>query len=169
MFLLTLASFVFFAFVPLPRAYYPEFVFHRPEEFGPAILFAVALYGHLRMGEWRHDPFEHWLVLALIVGLTGQAAFMSFSGGLFDLEFDVAHLLKKVSYICVLTGLLISMYVTFDQSLRDSEQRLQTLIDTMTDGVITIDHQGIIRSVNPAAERHFGYTTEELLGRTSIC
>ena len=41
--ILTLASFLFFAFVPLPRAYYPEIIFHRPEEFLPAFFFLVAL------------------------------------------------------------------------------------------------------------------------------
>ena len=106
---LTLASFLFFAFVPLTRGYYPEFVFHRPEEFVPALLFLVALVGYLRKGKWRDDAFEHWLVLALIVGFVSQAVFMSFSGRLFDMEFDAAHLLKKVSYVCVLTGLLINM------------------------------------------------------------
>ena len=102
--LFTLASFLFFAFVPLPRAYYPEIVFHRPEEFLPALFFAMALVGYLRKGEWRHDTFEYWLVLSLIIGFISQAGFMSFSGQLFDMEFDAAHLLKKVSYVCVLTG-----------------------------------------------------------------
>ena len=36
---LTISSFVFFVFVPLPRAYYPEIPFHRPEEFVPALFF----------------------------------------------------------------------------------------------------------------------------------
>ena len=109
----TFASFMFFAFVPLPRAYYPELLFHRPEEFVPALFFLAALYGYLRKGAWRRDGFEHWLVLSLIVGLVAQTAFMSFSGQLFDMEFDAAHLLKKVSYVCVLTGLLISMHTIF--------------------------------------------------------
>ena len=109
----TLASFLFFAFVPLPRAYYPEFWFHRPEEFVPALFFLIALIGYLRKGEWRTDAFDHWLVLSLIVGFVGQAVFMSYSGTLFDFEFDAAHTLKKVSYICVLTGLLISIYTIF--------------------------------------------------------
>ncbi len=104
----TFASFMFFAFVPLPRAYYPEFLFHRPEEFVPALFFLAALYGYLRKGAWRRDGFEHW-----IVGFVCQTAFMSFSGQLFDMEFDAAHLLKKVSYVCVLTGLLISMHAIF--------------------------------------------------------
>lgn len=114
----TLASFLFFAFVPLPRSYYPEFFFHKPEEFVPVIFFLAALWGYLHKGAWRNDDFDHWLVLSLIVGVVGQVFFMSFSGQLFDMEFDVAHILKKASYICVFAGLLISGYTIF---LRETE------------------------------------------------
>ena len=70
----TLLSFAFFAFAPLPLAYYPELVFHRPEEFLPALFFLAALVGYLRKGDWQHDIFEHWLVLSLIVGFVGAWA-----------------------------------------------------------------------------------------------
>jgi len=129
--LFTVICFIFFVIVPLPRAYYPEFVFHRPEEFFPALFFLIALVGHLIKRAWHHDPFEHWLIISLIVGVVGQAVFMSLSGQLFDYEFDVAHTLKKVSYLCVLTGLIISMFVIFrreveiSQSLTESETLLQ--------------------------------------------
>ena len=113
---LTILSFLFFAIYPLPRAYYPEIIFHRPEEFIPALFFLAALVGYLRKGLWKIDAFEHWLVLSLIVGFVGQAMFMSFSGQLFDVEFDSAHLLKKVSYIAVLIGLLINIFHLFQQS-----------------------------------------------------
>lgn len=113
---LAVLSFAFFAFYPLPRAYYPAIVFHRPEEFVPALFFGLALVGYLRKGDWKHDAFEHWLVLSLIVGFIGQTMFMSLSGQLFDYEFDAAHLLKKVSYVLVLIGLLVSMYHLFRQA-----------------------------------------------------
>jgi signal transduction histidine kinase/CheY-like chemotaxis protein len=121
--LLTLISFLFFAFVPLPRAYYPECFFHRPEEFVPAFFFLLALIGYLKKGCWKYSHFEHWLVLSLIVSFMGQAMFMSFSAHLFDTMFDAAHLLKKVSYIGVLIGLLISMYTIF----KNSENLVQQL------------------------------------------
>lgn len=189
--ILTLASFLFFAFVPLPRAYYPEIIFHRPEEFLPAFFFLVALIGYLRKGEWRSDVFEHWLVLSLIVGFLGQTVFMSFSGQLFDMEFDAAHLLKKVSYVCVLIGLLISRYSSFrraeegtmilaraygmlrteinerehaEEALRESEKRLRAIVDNLVDGVITIDDTGMVQSFNPGAERIFGYAPDEVVG-----
>ena len=120
--LLTIGCFVFFAFVPLPRAYYPELFFHRPEEFIPAMFFLLALIGYLKKGYWREDNFEHWLVLSLIVGFMGQAMFMSFSSHLFDMMFDGAHLLKKVSYICLLIGLLANIYAVYLSSEKSIQQ-----------------------------------------------
>lgn len=162
--LLTLACFLFFAIVPLPPAYYPELIFPRPEEFGPALFFLIALVGYLRKGAWREDAFEHWLVLSLIVGFVGQAVFMSYSGELFDLEFDAAHLLKKVSYICVLTGLLINMQAVFRRS-EDSEIRIRTIVDNVLEGIVTIDERGVVLTFNQASEKIFGYAAGEVTGR----
>ena len=116
---LTLASFIFFAFTPLPRAYYPELPLGRPEELVSALFLLLALVGYLHKGAWKTEAFEHWLVLSLLVGFVCQAAFMSSSYQLFDGMFDLAHLLKKVSYICVLTGLLISLSHVLLQAERD--------------------------------------------------
>lgn len=134
----TLASFLFFAFMPLPPAYFPEIVFHRPEEFGPAIFFLAALVGYLKKGRWRDDSFEHWLVLSLIVGFVGQAVFMSRSGQLFDYQFDLAHLLKKVSYVCVLTGLLINMFTIFRHA-EASDARFRGAIESLQEGFALYD------------------------------
>ncbi len=112
----------------MPRAYYPEIFFHRPEELVPALFFLLALIGYLKKGHWKEDGFEHWLVLSLIVGFMGQAMFMSFSGHLFDMMFDAAHLLKKLTYICVLIGLFISMYNMFRQTKESLKKLSKTSI-----------------------------------------
>jgi methyl-accepting chemotaxis protein len=122
--LLTLVSFTFFAFAPLPRAYYPEFMFHRPEEFIPALFFLVALNGYWSKQRWRTDGFEHWLMISLIIGFMSQIMFMSLSGRVFDAMFDVAHLLKNVSYACVLIGLMVGMFHSFKQADLSVEQIL---------------------------------------------
>jgi len=46
-----------------------------------------------------------------------------------------------------------------------SESRLQSLIETIVDGVITINERGIIDSCNNACIKLFGYETHEIIGR----
>ncbi len=124
--LLALTSFLFFAFFSLPPAYYPKIAIYRPEEFVPAFFFLLALAGYLRKGHWRHDVFEHWLVLSLIVGFASQAMFMSFSGHFFDGMSAAAHLLKKTSYFFVLIGLGFSMHHLFRRADERNQEVAQT-------------------------------------------
>src|SRR6266702_2039099 len=50
-------------------------------------------------------------------------------------------------------------------ALRDREARLQAILDTAVEGIITIDGQGLIESFNSAAEAIFGYQASEVIGR----
>jgi two-component system sensor kinase FixL len=46
-----------------------------------------------------------------------------------------------------------------------SEERLRAVIENAVDGVVTINEAGIMQSANPAAEKVFGYSATELIGR----
>ena len=47
---------------------------------------------------------------------------------------------------------------------RDSSSRIQSILDTVADGIITIDERGIVQTLNLAAERMFGYAAAEVIG-----
>ena len=49
--------------------------------------------------------------------------------------------------------------------LRDSRARFQAIVNTAIDAIVSIDREGTVLSFNPAAERIFGFTTQEILGR----
>ncbi len=52
-----------------------------------------------------------------------------------------------------------------EEKVRESEARLQAILNTAADAIITIDQRGIIQSVNPATERMFGHTAAEMVGQ----
>ncbi|HIJ39254.1 MAG TPA: diguanylate cyclase, partial [Rhodospirillaceae bacterium] len=45
------------------------------------------------------------------------------------------------------------------------EQRLEGIINTVADGIITVDDHGVIQTFNPAAEGIFGFRKEEVIGK----
>jgi PAS domain S-box-containing protein len=52
-----------------------------------------------------------------------------------------------------------------EQQRLASEAKYRAIIDTAVDGIIVIDEHRIVQAFNPAAEKMFGYTAEEVVGR----
>jgi len=52
-----------------------------------------------------------------------------------------------------------------DLLLRENEARIRAIVETAVDSIITINEQGIVDTINPAAERLFGYRAAEVIGR----
>ena len=97
--LATMISFLFFAFVPLPNGYYESTLIYRPEEYLPALFFLIALIFYIKDGSWIYHDFEHWLIIGIIINLVAQISVMPYSSHLFDIQFDLAHIFKKLSPI----------------------------------------------------------------------
>ncbi|TWU55245.1 PAS domain S-box protein [Rubripirellula reticaptiva] len=51
-----------------------------------------------------------------------------------------------------------------NERLLESERKLRCVLDTAVDAIITISERGLIESFNPAAQRIFGYTADEVIG-----
>jgi two-component system sensor kinase FixL len=71
-------------------------------------------------------------------------------------------------------ALMLTIYLTnhitsglraHQAELRRQNRHTRGILEAATDGIVTIDEEGIIRSVNPAAEEIFGYEAAEMVGR----
>jgi len=51
------------------------------------------------------------------------------------------------------------------EALRESEARKTAILETSLDAIVSIDHKGVVREWNSAAEKIFGYRREKALGQ----
>ncbi len=52
-----------------------------------------------------------------------------------------------------------------EQTLKEKEEHVTAILNTVVDAIISIDKKGLIELFNPAAEKMFGYSAEEALGQ----
>ena len=59
----------------------------------------------------------------------------------------------------------ITEHLRAARALRSREQWLEGIINTVADGIITVDHHGTVQSFNLAAERIFKFRADEIIGK----
>lgn len=109
------------------------------------------IFGKLKSG---YFPIAHESMLVTLEGERREIAWSSTV--LQDTEGEVEYVIA--------TGIDISEKQRAVEQLRDREQRLQAIFANATEGIITIDEDGLIESLNPAVETMFGYERAELWG-----
>jgi len=75
------------------------------------------------------------------------------------------YLFKPINFV-VLKAKLKSITRTLElhRQVEEATRQLQTVSDSLVDGLVTINRQATILSVNPAVENIFGYEAGELIG-----
>ena len=68
--------------------------------------------------------------------------------------------------LSLLASLLEQAWKIKDLSEQLSGQSLKAIVDYVGEAIITIDQDSIVLSINPAAERMFGYSRDEIVGST---
>lgn len=59
----------------------------------------------------------------------------------------------------------IAGFDEMSRALHSRQQRLETIIDNVAEGIITFDEHGVIEHVNKATELLFGYAAPEIIGK----
>jgi two-component system sensor kinase FixL len=125
--------------------------------FVPGVIFSAAVGG---MGP------------ALTATVLGLAISVAFSGQ--SIVNDPANLLDALLFLALGPALGVGGFILNRrtreavealQSLEEREAHLRSILETVPDAMIVIDEQGVMRSFSAAAERLFGWTEAEAIGR----
>ncbi len=117
----TLASFLFFALVPLQPIAFPNFFVHHPAELVPGVFFSLAAAGYYRKGSWRSDDLEYSLLLSLMVFALSHFLYLAVYAQSGDSRVQAGHTLKIVAEGIVLAGLLSSTFSVFKRDAENAE------------------------------------------------
>jgi len=126
---------------------------------------------HIIHKESRHpatipvmDALEH----GTIQGLANHTVLIARDGSEYDIADSCAPIRDRDGRVvgAVLVFRDVTQEYAAQQALRDSAAQIQTILNTVVDGIITLQARGgIIETVNPAAEKMFGYSAAELIGQ----
>jgi PAS domain S-box-containing protein len=78
-----------------------------------------------------------------------------------------------IDYLDRLVGITVTFADATDarrgeHELRIRSEELQVVVDAAIDGVLLLDRECVVRMFNPACERLFGYTRDEVIGRSVL-
>jgi len=109
-----------------------------------------------RLRSWR--SFGAVLALAVAYATVATIAFSQFR-----LWLNVIR--PETTVVLVFVGIVGLRYLIerFQGELESLSVNLQAVVNSALDGIITVDHEGLVRSFNPAAERIFGYQAQEVM------
>jgi len=102
------------------------------------------------------------MAAARFIGTPQTAAFPSWDDNA-GLAIGIAVLVLMLGNM-VLAGNVLLRYRMLYQKVLANELELQTIVSTTIDGMISFDTTGLIQTINPAAERLFGWTDAEVKG-----
>lgn len=126
-------------------------------------LFLLSAIGFLIRNNYKNNPIEFYIMLSLLLFAISQF-YMTFANEVFGVNFNLANIFKFLGYAFIFTGAVYSIYHLYKEN-RQKDQRVKDILNSVADGIITIDTNGKIDSCNPSVEKMFGYKSSELIGQ----
>lgn len=81
------------------------------------------------------------------------------------LTLSVVSLLPMMWWLINQVGQTLAERRSLEEGLREKESRYRTIAESVSDAIVTTDEDGMIVFCNPAIERIFNYSPEDLAGR----
>ena len=113
-------------------------------------------------------PVMETLAHGTIQGLANHTVLIAAGGSECDIADSCAPIRNREGEVvgAVLVFRNVSEEYAVQQALRDSTAQIQTILNTVVDGIVTLQaHGGVVETINPAAEQMFGYSAAELIGQ----
>jgi two-component system sensor kinase FixL len=100
-----------------------------------------------------------------IIGIGREVVGLRKDGSTFPMYLSVGE--GKLDSSSIFVGIIrdVTAERAADQSLREREARLRSILETSPDAIIMIDERGIIESFNISSTRLFGYSAQEVIGK----
>ncbi|MGE5475780.1 MAG: EAL domain-containing protein [Bacteroidales bacterium] len=89
---------------------------------------------------------------------------VTFAGRLRDVELNAVPLRRDGRTATLLVGRDTTEVTAAMRAVAAREHRIRAIMDTVLDGIVTVDEEGVIVSANLSVERIFGYSLSELIG-----
>jgi len=137
--------------------------------------FLVVMAGAVKRRAQRLEPRLEKAVIAALVVVSIETLTFVFMRDRYDGYWYIGHGLMILPCAALFVGTVgifaaarreAEIQLRVIQSVRESQQRLQVIIDTSPSAVITADERGLITGWNTKAEAIFGWTHDEAVGRT---
>jgi PAS domain S-box-containing protein len=116
----------------------------------------------------EHDEYLHnYLTTGIkkIIGIGREVVGRRKDGSTFPMHLAVSEL--QLGSRKMFTGIArdISDVQNAIRELKESEARTRAILDAAVDAILTIDESGTVKTINPAGEKLFGYTAEQVIGQ----
>jgi PAS domain S-box-containing protein len=113
------------------------------------------------------NPAQRSLREGVVVGLANHTVLIRKDGTEHPIDDSAAPIRDGQGRIlgCVLVFRDVTQRRHEEQRRAEDEARIRSVMDHVADGILTFDEDGTVETFNPAAERLFGYTAEEIMGQ----
>ncbi|TVO77804.1 EAL domain-containing protein [Sedimenticola selenatireducens] len=109
-------------------------------------------------------PVAIWLVRQIVNPLNiSMRSIAQFAAGDMRVNFPTSDL-HEISLLSEAFTQMREQVNSRELALSEAEARIRSVVEHVADGIVTIDGEGIIRSLNGAAERMFGYDDQAIVG-----